>query len=95
MFGGEGLIIYPIVGIGGGGLNITISEKGSYDFHEIMNNPKRGIELSNGGFITSLSLGTDYLLSFSTDEENKGGLMLLSKMWIYPTYVKMEQLNIC
>ncbi|MCX7957838.1 MAG: hypothetical protein N3B13_02195 [Deltaproteobacteria bacterium] len=87
VFKKDGLILYPLLGIGGGGLNVTIKEKATYDFNEVMKNPKRGIDLSNGGFITAISLCADYLFSFGKDKDGSGGLMIgLRGGFLLPMY---------
>ncbi len=87
LFRRGGLILYPMLGIGGAGINVSISEKASYDFNEALKNPKRGIELSNGGFITSFSLGADFLLPLGRDGEGTGGLLIgLRGGFILPLY---------
>jgi hypothetical protein len=72
----EALRVYPLLGLGGGRMSLNIVEKGtSPSFDEVLDNPKRGIELSTGGFLLNLALGTDYLLGLTRDEEGEGGLI--------------------
>jgi len=69
------LRIYPLLGLGGGGMNLNIVEKDSPSFDEILTNPKRGATLSTGGFLLNLAVGADYLLKLAEDEEGRGGLI--------------------
>jgi len=67
--------IYPILGLGGGGIGVKIIEKGTPSFDEVLDNPKRSAELSTGGFLLNLALGTDCLLKLGGDEKGGGGLV--------------------
>jgi len=67
--------IYPILGLGGGGIGVKIIEKGTPSFDEVLDNPKRSAELSTGGFLLNLALGADYLLKLGEDEKGGGGLV--------------------
>jgi len=66
------LNVYPLLGLGGGGMWLKI---GPYSFDDILENPRRGAELSTGGFLFNLALGTDYLMKLWKDEKGEGGLV--------------------
>lgn len=68
------LNIYPILGIGGGSINLKIVEKGEAAFEEIMEDPKRGVNLSTSGFLLNISLTIDRLLKMKERERCGGGL---------------------
>ena len=71
------LNLYPILGIGGGGLSVRIMEKGtSPSFNQVLNNPKRGVDLSTGGWLLNLALGTDYIFAMEKDKRGQGGFAL-------------------
>lgn len=71
------LRVYPLLGLGGGGMNLNITEEvTSLSFDEVLDNPKRGVELSTDGFLVNLAFGIDYLLKLGEDEKGKGGLVL-------------------
>ncbi|MEO0294212.1 MAG: hypothetical protein ABIN61_08360 [candidate division WOR-3 bacterium] len=70
------LNIYPLFGIGGGGISLRILEEGSLSFDEVLANPKRGVELSKGSLLLNLAIGGDYLLGLKENEEAKGGFIL-------------------
>lgn len=73
----ENLHIYPLLGIGGGGIDVKISEISSPSFNDILNNPRRSAQLTTGGLLISLSLCTEYLLSLGEGYSNtKGGILL-------------------
>ena len=70
------LRLYPLLGLGGGGMNLKIREKPvSLSFDDVLNDPERSVELSTGGFLLSFAVGMDYLLILGEDEEGKGGLV--------------------
>lgn len=68
--------IYPLLGLGGGGMSLKIVERGTPSFDEVLDNPKRSTELSTGGLLIHLSVGTDYLLKKVCGcGEGEGGLV--------------------
>ncbi len=71
------LRVYPLLGFGGGGMNLKIVEKlTSLSFDNILDDPRRGIQISTGGFLFNLALGMDYLLKLGEDEEGRAGMSL-------------------
>ncbi len=69
--------IYPLLGLGGGGINLNILEKTEIpSFEEVLENPKRGVELYSGGFIVQASLGMDFFLDFEKEKKSRGGLVI-------------------
>ena len=69
------LWLYPLLGLGGGGMNLKIKEKpSSLSFDDVLDNPKRSVEISTGGFLLSFAVGMDYLLILGEDKKGKGGL---------------------
>lgn len=72
----RGLDVYPLLGLGGGGvsLDITQSEIGSFD--DILENPNRRAKLSTWGFLINLGLGIDYLAVLGENEEGEGGIVI-------------------
>lgn len=69
------LMVYPIFGLGGGGLSLTIKERGTPSFDEILESPKRGVEISTGGLLFNLALGMHYLIKLG-GERNGGGILV-------------------
>jgi hypothetical protein len=69
--------LYPLVGIGAGGMNFNIAEEATaLSLGEVLDDPQRGVELTTGGFLLNLAIGIDYLLTLGKDEEGRGGLLL-------------------
>ena len=75
IFSKNGLNIYPMLGLGGGGMTFTISENSAPTFDEILDNPKRSVQLNYGAFLLSVSVGLDYLLKLEENEKGFGGLL--------------------
>lgn len=76
VFNKSQLRVYPMLGIGGGGMTLKIRQKPtSLSFNDVLNNPERGVELSTSGFLLSFAIGADYLLLIGGDEHGKGGFV--------------------
>jgi len=76
VYSAKGLSVYPLLGLWGGGMSLKIVERGTApSFDDVLDNPKRSAELSTGGFLLNLALGTDYLLKLGGDEKGEGGLV--------------------
>ncbi len=73
----KGLSVYPLIGLGGGAMKLTFSEKeATYSFDDVLIDPKRGTTLTAGGFLINLALGADYYLKLGENEEGSGGFLL-------------------
>ncbi len=71
------LSVYPLLGIGGGGIDVKIYEQTIPSFNDILLNPKKGVQIKTGGFLLSISLCTEYLLNLGESYSiNKGGIVL-------------------
>ena len=68
--------IYPLLGIGGGGVTLKIAEDSSPSFDQVLNDPKRNVELIYGGMILNLSVGVDYFIKMEETDEGFGGFLL-------------------
>jgi hypothetical protein len=51
--------LYPLVGVGGGGLSLEIVERSSPTFDDVLTEPGRSSRLSTGGVLVDLGLGAD------------------------------------
>ncbi len=76
IYSSNGLKIFPLIGFGGGGIDVRISEKTLVDFDSVLSNPKRGSVLSTAGLILNFGLNFNYQLNLSEDENNPGGLSI-------------------
>lgn len=80
--------LYPLLGIGGGGVNLKIVERSTPSFEDVLENPNRNAELSTGGFLIDLGFGADYLYKLGEDEGEEGGLALGLRMGYTLTPIK-------
>lgn len=76
LFEKNGLMIYPIVGLGGSGLSISITERMIPKFSEVIDSLKGHIELSTGAFMLNFALGADYLISLDRQENTHSGVLV-------------------
>jgi len=70
-----GLVIYPLLGLGGGGVTLGIAESAVPSFNDVLTDPKRSVKLTTGGFLVSFSIGMNYLVNFEEKENEVGGLI--------------------
>ena len=76
IFSKGGFKFFPLIGIGGGALNLRIVERGiTPTFDEILKNPGREVNLTTVSFLFNLGVGLDYWLTLGGDEEEEGGLL--------------------
>ncbi|MGH7503297.1 MAG: hypothetical protein ACREL7_16345 [Longimicrobiales bacterium] len=54
--------IYPLLALGGGAMNLRITERSTLAFDEILQNPRRGANLANGAFLAGAALGADWFI---------------------------------
>ncbi len=77
LFSIKDLRVYPLLGLGGGGMNLKIREDiTSISMDNILDNPGRGAELTTAGFLFNLGGGIDYLFTFGKDDITRGGMFL-------------------
>ncbi len=70
------LFVYPMVGFGGGGIELKIRKPGEPTFNDIMQDPKWGSTISTGGFLLNFSIGSHFLFAFGKDEKGTGGIAI-------------------
>lgn len=77
VFERAGMDIFPLVGIGGGGMSLEIAERSAPTFEDVLEVPERSSSLSTGAFLLDVSLAANYrVLVEDTDEGEAGGLLL-------------------
>lgn len=69
----SGLDVYPMVGIGGGGLSVSIVERSAPTFEDILADPARSSRLSTGMFLMDLSVNADYRFTRHRREDGRAG----------------------
>lgn len=65
--------LFPMLGIGVGGMELSISEVSEFTLSEIIEDPGREITLNVGNFMLDFSLGLDYIPSMQISENGKEG----------------------
>ena len=68
-----GLAIFPMLGLGGGGLSYSIGEKRAGGFDAVLDDPRRGASLTRGGFLGQIALGIDHLFDGRREATQAGG----------------------
>ena len=69
------LRVYPLLGLGGGSLQLDISERAVTSFGQILDDPGRSAQVSTGGLLLDLALGADYLLALREDKDSQSGMV--------------------
>ena len=68
----EKIRFYPLVGIGRGDIVLSIYERNSSDFDDVIFNPGRGVDVSQGFLLLNISIGIDYFIQII----QKGGFII-------------------
>lgn len=71
VYNSKSIFVYPMLGIGGGGMTLSIFEKTLPSFGDVLDNPKRGVVITTGGLLLNFSLGLDYLLKVEDSYESR------------------------
>ncbi len=69
-------LIYPMIGLGFGGVQLNIRERTTPSFDDLIEDPGHGSNLFTGGFLMSFSLGTDYLMILRENDKKAGGIVI-------------------
>lgn len=72
----RGLDVYPLLGIGGGGLNLKIIERSAPIFDDVLSDPDRSSSLSTGMFLLDAGLGLNYRLPGRRTDRGQGGFLI-------------------
>ncbi len=72
------LNIYPMLGFGGGGASIAITDKNKLpeNFDDLLDDPTRESYITNGGFMINFSIGADFFISGIKTESASGGWLM-------------------
>jgi hypothetical protein len=70
---GATIDLYPVVGIGGGGLSIEIIERGPVSFDDVLRDPGRSTRLTSGVLVLDASLGLTYRTTTAARRARPGG----------------------
>lgn len=73
--GGKALNVYPLLGIGGGGLGMEINQTANLTTSDIRSNPGRAITIEQSGWLFDLSMNLEWYPIAGGNENDYGGLM--------------------
>lgn len=70
--------LYPILGIGGGGMTVNLKEKDEQTtvFGDILENPGRETNMDNSGFMLNFSFLANYMIYGEKEDTYSGGFIL-------------------
>jgi len=57
------LSVYPMIGVGGAGIQLDIAERSSPTFADVLQFPGRNSSIATGAFLVTMSMGADYQLT--------------------------------
>lgn len=70
----KSLLLYPMVGLGGGGMQLKQSDAAQAgNFNSILQDHRRSVVIDNGGFLLNFQLAADFVLN--GNEKGRGGLL--------------------
>ncbi|MBN1205403.1 MAG: hypothetical protein JXB05_10810 [Myxococcaceae bacterium] len=72
----QNLSVYPLAGIGGAGMSLSISREQDVTFDDVLTDPLCEVTLSRGGLILDAGVGAEFRIPVSGDER-EGGFLLL------------------
>jgi hypothetical protein len=72
----DALDVFPLFGIGGGGMGLKIAERSAPTFDQVINDPETSSTLSTGVFLLDVGAAANYRLTMSERENGVGGLLL-------------------
>jgi len=68
--------LYPMIGVGFGGMTVQASRKGDVSFSDALSNPQREVSMTAGGVLLDAALGADYRILFSPGKPKTGFLIV-------------------
>jgi hypothetical protein len=68
--------LYPLVGLGAGSMTLRINERGAPTFEGLLEDPRRGVEMSRVSFLLRAALGGDYLLGVGSAGPDGAGVAI-------------------
>ncbi|TVP44416.1 MAG: hypothetical protein EA350_11580 [Gemmatimonadales bacterium] len=74
LFPGRPGSLYPQVGVGGGAMTLRIDERSTPTFEDLLENPRRSVEISRVSFLLMGALGGDYLLGVGSAGPDGAGV---------------------
>ena len=74
LFPDEARSLYPLLGVGAGSMAVRIDERTMPLFEDVLDEPRRGVEISRVSLLLMVGLGGDRMLEFPGAEDAPGGL---------------------
>ena len=71
-----GFDLVPAIGIGGGGMSLKITERGSPTFDDVLGQPARSSTLSTGMLLVDGSVGVNYRVALGPPDRRRGGILI-------------------
>lgn len=71
-----GFSLYPLFGLGGGGVMLKITDRTTTAFDDVLANPGRSAQLTTRGFLLHAALGFDYLVATRQSKNRTSGLVI-------------------
>jgi hypothetical protein len=68
--------VYPLLGIGGGKMNLKLLERSAPVFDDVLEDPERSSTLSASMFLLDFGVGLDYRFVIEDEEGGPGGIAL-------------------
>ncbi len=88
-----GASLTPLVGLGGGGLEVDIRELAAPTFSEVLAQPGRRSTLSTGGFLLDLGASFDWIIDRGRNFGHGGPLVGLRVGWVLTPFHGQWQLH--
>lgn len=75
---GKAINLYPLLGIGGGGMTVSVTDKSKLtnSFDDVLHDPARESYLNTGGFLMNFSLSSDYFFAGSKSDKYSSGFFI-------------------
>jgi len=68
--------IYPLFGIGGGGMSLMIAERSAPTFDQVIADPETSSTLASAMFVLDVAAGANFRITLGDNEDGVGGILL-------------------
>jgi hypothetical protein len=68
--------VYPLFGIGGGGMSLKIAERGAPTFDQVIADPETSSTLATAVFVLDVAAAANFRITMSENEDGVGGFLL-------------------
>lgn len=77
--------LYPLVGVGGGTINLEITQEGEFSFDNILQNSQNIVKMSKSGAVINIGLGADFIISVDKKKSSPAFLIGIRGGYTYDT----------